>query len=300
MSRFGKAISKTELEKLIADEVNIYAGTRAVIKASILERLIVRSVRCDKLHPNPDDEFTDPKIGPNYQIVSSYVDAIKRARFYTETPWQDDPVIIEKTFPSGYLLLNGHHRWAACMMFGEPKTVCQIVNLTQQKDIEKMLKGSQNTKRAALDFDEVVMELNDEDLCEPPLGHIRRVFYKERLRLGIPALFRFLSQQGYDIWVYSYKYHSYDYMKHLFRLYHARVDGIITGAGRKSNAFKEQKAHRDKLFSEKYSETVHISIDSIMRTKTDTKEAQEFEIRESGALWYKEVINAIGGFDKDE
>lgn len=296
MSKLKKAITKTELEQLMADEVKIYAGTRAVIKASVFERLTKRMVKCDKLHPNPDDEFTDPKIGPNYQIVSSYVEAIKVAKEHADIPWIDDPVIIEKTFPSGYLLLNGHHRWAACMMFGEPKIRCQIVNLTQEKDIEEMLKGTQNSKRAALDFDEVVMALDKDDACEPPLGPIRRMIYKERLRLGIPALFRMLSSKGYDIWVYSHSYHSYDYIRRLFKLHHARVDGIITGAGRKSAEFKEQKAQREKLFAEKYSETVHISIDSVLRTKRGTKETEEHEIKNAGASWYKEVMDAVGSF----
>ena len=290
-------MTKTELEKYIADEVNIYAGTRVPVKASVLERLKRRMVACDKLHPNPDDEFSDPRVGPNYQIVSSYVDAIKKARYHAEIPWDDDPVIIEKTFPSGYLLLNGHHRWAACMMFGEPKIRCQIVNLTQQKDIEKMLKSTHNIRRAALDLDEVVLG-HDEDFCEPKPGCIRRLSYKERIRLGIPALCRALSSQGYDIWVYSGDYYSYDYLRHLFGLYHARVDGIITGAARKSAEFKKQKAQRDRLFSEKYSETVHISLDSITRKKIGTEEMQEYEIGETGAGWYKEIINVINGFDE--
>ncbi len=290
-------MTKTELEKYIADEVNIYAGTRAVVKASVFERLTRRKVDCDKLHPNPDDEFTDPKIGPNYQIVSSYVEAIKRAREHEDTPWADDPLIIEKTFPSGYLLLNGHHRWAACKMFGQPTSRCHIVNLTQQIDIEKMLKNTNNTKRVALDFDEVVLGLDDDSLCEPKLGPIRRMSYKERLRLGIPALFRALSRQGYDIWVYSHNYYSYDYINRLFVLHHAGVDGIITGAGRKSAAFKEQKDKRDKMFSDKYSETVHISIDSVVRTNRGSKETQEFEIKDTGALWYKKVIDTVKGFE---
>jgi hypothetical protein len=292
-----KAITKTELEQLIANEVKIYADTRVPVKASIIERLRKRRVSCDKLHPNPDDEFSDSKIGPNFQIVSSYVEAIKRARLHAEIPWEDDPVIIEKTFPSGYLLLNGHHRWAACMMFGESKIRCQIVNLTQQKDIEQMLKNSLNTKRVALDFDEVVLGQGEEDICEPNLGPIKRLYYKERIRLGIPALFRVLSSHGYDIWVYSSKYYSYDRLRHLFRMYHARVDGVITGSGRKSASYKKQKAQREKLFSDKYSETVHISIDSVMRKKRGAEEAQEFEINEMGGSWYKEIIKVIESFD---
>ena len=67
----------------------------------------------------------------------------------------------------------------------------------------------------------------------------------------------------------------------------------ITGAARKSSAFKEQKEQREKLFLEKYSETVHISLDSVIRKKRGADEIEEYEIKYTGASWYKEVINVM-------
>ena len=40
----------------------------------------VRSVSCSKLHPNPNDEFCDPEIGPNYSIISCYEGDYRRIR----------------------------------------------------------------------------------------------------------------------------------------------------------------------------------------------------------------------------
>ena len=42
------------------------------VKAGILERSVMRAIAPKKLFPNPDDEFTDPKIGPNDSIIMNY------------------------------------------------------------------------------------------------------------------------------------------------------------------------------------------------------------------------------------
>lgn len=33
--------------------------------------MLVKSVRTDRLHPNPDDEFCFPDVGPNYGIINA-------------------------------------------------------------------------------------------------------------------------------------------------------------------------------------------------------------------------------------
>ena len=67
----------------------------------------------------------------------------------------DDPITVEKVHPDGYMILNGHHRWAAAMRVGIKMIPVKIVNLTNEVDIEKMLRASNNDKRATLDLDEV-------------------------------------------------------------------------------------------------------------------------------------------------
>lgn len=286
-------LTNSELEKYIADEVRLYAKTRVPVKASMLERMLVRNISSIKLHPNPEDEFCDPHIGPNHQIISSYVKMIKECKKHGDIPWDDDPIEVEKTFPDGYLILNGHHRWAACRIFGYNKTRVHIVNLTQQQDIEKMLRRSDNHKRATLDFDEVVLCPEGSDHYEKKLRLPGGLFYKEKLKLGIPALFRFLAENGYDVWVYSYKYYSFDYIRHLFRKYHSGVTGVVTGAGRKSAAYKEKREHTEKLFAGKYSETLHISVDSVVRIRSGQNDHEMFEINDTEAGWYRAVMDIV-------
>ena len=37
--------------------------------------------------------------------------------YLTPEPWEE-PLIVEKVHPEGYMLLNGHHRWAAALKTG--------------------------------------------------------------------------------------------------------------------------------------------------------------------------------------
>ena len=59
-----------------------------------------------------------PKVGPNYKIISAYqqqyVDALKISRNY----YEGEPIIVERTHPEGYRIVNGHHRWAAALRIG--------------------------------------------------------------------------------------------------------------------------------------------------------------------------------------
>ncbi|MBP3241914.1 MAG: ParB N-terminal domain-containing protein [Oribacterium sp.] len=34
-----------------------------------------------------------------------------------------DPIIVEKMYPDGYMILNGHHRWAAATRLGLKKVL---------------------------------------------------------------------------------------------------------------------------------------------------------------------------------
>jgi len=50
-----------------------YGDIMVPVQAGLPERLLVRKAPVSKLHPNPDDEFCNPSIGPNYKIISNPV-----------------------------------------------------------------------------------------------------------------------------------------------------------------------------------------------------------------------------------
>ena len=63
---------RLELDRYIAEELKRNNGVLFPVKSGILFRMLKKKAGCRDLHPNPDDEFCDPDIGPSYRIISEY------------------------------------------------------------------------------------------------------------------------------------------------------------------------------------------------------------------------------------
>ena len=151
-----------------------------------------------------------------------------------------------------------------------------------------------------MDLDEVVFKSGGKKGLEKPLGFPYNLRYKQRLRLGIPALFYALSKRGYDIWVYSSNYYSIDDIRDFFRCYHVYVDGIITGLAKK-NAQTNKKSNKiEKLMSSKYGITLHIDDDMLLRTKKQTAEFEEYKLDVPPEEWAKKAITIIEEIERNE
>ena len=120
-------MAKSEFDIFIQEEVDKIKGVAIPVKCGVVERLATKKMLCSKMHPNPDDEFTFPDIGPNYEIVSNYVKDIKENQKHGLPPFEE-PILVEKLHPHGYMIINGHHRWAAAVQMGIPKIHAAIVN----------------------------------------------------------------------------------------------------------------------------------------------------------------------------
>ena len=276
-------MAKTEFEQFIQEEVQKNKGVLVPVKAGLIERLVVRKLSCKKMHPNPEDEFCFPDIGPNLGIIQSYVNQFNE-NIRKNLPLMDEPLYLQKVRPSGYLLLNGHHRWAAALRLGIKKVPVSIVNGVFESDIRVMLENSNHEKRATLDLDEVIFRNAKDPDAE-----------KKHLRIGVPALFSYLKKNGYDIWVYSANYYSIDDIQRYFKHYSAGVDGIITGMKKKTTGNNSQV---ENMISDKYSTTLHIDNDMLLITHRGSSEFEEAELKCEPAEWSREVITALENLDK--
>ena len=293
------AKKQTEFQQFLEREVSKYKGVYVPVNAGMLRRLLVKKLPLNKMHPNPDDEFCFPNIGPNYQIISDYEKEMRQflndrqgARIYGQKGAYQ-PLYVEKIRPDGYMILNGHHRWAAARKAGVSSLPVRIVDLTQKSDIQKMLASSNHDRRVTLDLDEVVFCTEDSQEAEKALSFPYDRLYPQRVRLGIPALFYYLNQNGYDIWVYTAQYYSADQIMRLFRHYHVRVTGAVTGTARKGPHNAEIKDTIEKLMSSKYNSTIHIDRESVLHIKKASGEVEEYPIPADSA-WSTQVIDIIG------
>ena len=257
---------------------------------------MIRRTACKNLHPNPEDEFCSPTIGPNAQIISKYCKEFRRFGTKPSIEYTCEPLTVEKIRPSGYMILNGHHRWAAGIMTRQRSLPIQIVDLPMEEDIQRMLQASRNDRRVTLDLDEVVFRSEGEGPVEK-LPFFLRLRYKQRLRLGIPALFRFLNNKGYDIWVYSAKYYSFRQIQALFMLYGTRVTGVVTGTAGKGRLVHERLKES---VSEHYPTTIHIDAHGILKVDSRNKDYEEYALNETGAQWSRQIMDLIEALDKNQ
>lgn len=279
-----------DLMNLVQEDIAKYDGIRMPLKAGLIERLIVRKMRPLKLHPNPDDEFCFPSIGPNNGIISDYANRMRSGKYWNGD-LDDEPLFIEKMYPDGYMILNGHHRWAAAMRIGMRRIPVRIVNVTTDADIDNALKNSVNDKRVSLDLDEVIFCRDDVYEKKPFLlpGNLNR----ERIRLGMPALSHFLLNEGYDIWAYTRAYYSDDYIRHFLKAYHIKVTGVITGYSRKH--WKKGKIDEkiEKKIMDKYNTTLNITNDEIIKIENKSGVFEQYDLNSDPADWSKSVIKTI-------
>lgn len=66
------AFENSAVHDMILEYLERLPQDHTPVKAGILERSVMRAIAPKKLFPNPDDEFTDPKIGPNDSIIMNY------------------------------------------------------------------------------------------------------------------------------------------------------------------------------------------------------------------------------------
>lgn len=181
--------------------------------------------------------------------------------------------------------------------FSQPEIPVKIVNLTHEADIKKMIENCRHDKRVTLDLDEVIFCSEDDPFIEKTIPSTWSKLYKERIRLGVPALFHFFAREGYDIWVYSSGYYSFDYIQKYFLRYQVNVSGVVTGTARKSGCRQAEKKRIDKMIASKYLQTVHIDDTTILKIDNRTKEFEEFKLSGSPATWSGEIAEIMSGWN---
>lgn len=291
-------MAKTQLMQYVSDDIEKQKGVAIPVHASLLERLIVRKAACKNIHPNPEDEFSMDKVGPSYKIISEYEAKFRDAKRMDRNPI-DDPLMVEKLRPHGYMLLNGHHRWAAAMRCNIKTVPIKIINCATESDIKTILEKSQHDKRATIDLDEVIFRSPDYAYLEKKASIFPfTVRFKKRIRLGIPALLYSLSKNGYDIWVYARDFYSIDDIQKFFKAYSVHVDGILTGVDKHTQNKSERAARVRELINNKYDMTLHIDNNAIVETHGKTGEFEEHVINASEEEWSKKAIAIIEEIEK--
>ena len=118
---------RTELDAIIQEDLEKMKGHLELVKAGFMEKRLPKKVKPSLLHVNPDDEFTHPDVGPNAAIVENYT-SLARRLYSMDQKVFGEALQVCKLREGGYLILNGHHRWAGAIRARVPTIRIQVLD----------------------------------------------------------------------------------------------------------------------------------------------------------------------------
>ncbi len=144
--------------------------------------------------------------------------------------------------------------------------------------------------RVSFDLDEVLFVSPATHKTEPPLKFPLGNFFKERLRLGTPALINRLQQLGYEVWVYTSSFRTERYIRSLFRLYGVKLDGIVNA----QRHLKEVQGNRQTVLPQKLPSRYHISLhvddESVICTAAGQYGFEAYQLNAQDDDWQEKIV----------
>lgn len=266
--------------KYVIEDLKNYDGLLQPVKTHFYLRIKPRYVDPKKLHPNPADEFSMESVGPNWEIVGNYEKDILQRKKHGDDIFEE-PLTGVKLKKGGYLLLNGHHRWLAALTLRIEEVPLEVVNITTEDDVYKVVNKSQRDKCISIDLDEVLL------VDEKPKFPFS-LFFKENIRTNVDLLIEEVQHLGFDVWVYTGSYKSEAYIRWLFKINGCKVDGVVNGVAGKGGSKKLAE-----IFRSKYKNIIHVDNEMITSVDTVTKNYNIAEITVDNDGWASAVAREI-------
>ena len=144
--------------------------------------------------------------------------------------------------------------------------------------------------RVSFDLDEVLFVSPKTHKTEPPLPFPLDRIYKERLRLGTPALVKELQALGYEVWIYTSSFRSERYIRQLFRLYGVRFDGIVNG---QRHLREVQRSHGSTLpqkLPNRYRISLHVDDEAIVCSLGRQYGYRAYQLNAQDDDWKEKII----------
>lgn len=160
--------------------------------------------------------------------------------------------------------------------------------------------GKIDRMRISFDLDEVLFVSPNTHETEPALIFPFNKIYKERLRLGTPALIHRMQKEGFQVWVYTSSFRTEKYIRRLFLLYGIRFDGIINGY-RHMNEVQKGRTHTlPNKMPNKYGIKLHIDDEDIMVKSGKMYGFKVYQLNEQDDEWAEKIMNYIYELERKE
>lgn len=153
------------------------------------------------------------------------------------------------------------------------------------------MKAQINEKmRISFDLDEVLFVSPETHKTEPPLPFPFNRIYKERLRLGTPALINQLQALHYEVWIYTSSFRSERYIRSLFRHYGVVFDGIVNGSRHLKEVQRNSKTILPQKMPNRYRISLHIDDETVICTMGSQYGFRTYQLDAQDDDWKEKII----------
>ena len=147
--------------------------------------------------------------------------------------------------------------------------------------------------RVSFDLDEVLFVSPKNHKTEPALRFPFDRIYRERLRLGTPALIHRLQELGYEVWIYTSSFRTERYIRALFRHYHIRLDGVVNA----ERHLREVQRNRRELLPQKmpnrYQISLHVDDEAVICSSGRLYGFQTYQLDAQDDDWKEKIIARV-------
>ena len=144
--------------------------------------------------------------------------------------------------------------------------------------------------RVSFDLDEVLFVSPKTHKTEPGLRFPWNKVYRERLRLGTPALINALQSMGYEVWIYTSSYRTEKYIPRLFRHYGVRFDGIVNAQRHLKEVQRDRKEKLPQKMPSRYRISLHIDDEAIIATSGGLYGFNVYQLEAQDDDWKEKII----------
>ena len=144
--------------------------------------------------------------------------------------------------------------------------------------------------RVSFDLDEVLFVSPETHKTEPPLIFPLRFIFKERLRLGTPALLRQLQELGYEVWIYTSSFRTEKYIRRLFRCYGVKLDGIVNGERHQREVQRNSNAPLPQKLPNRYRISLHVDDESVVCSWGRQYGSEAYQLNAQDDDWAEKIL----------
>ena len=155
----------------------------------------------------------------------------------------------------------------------------------------KRKKPETEKMRVSFDLDEVLFVSPETHKTEPALSFPLNRIYTERLRLGTPDLIHRLQKLGYEVWIYTSSFRSERYLRHLFRCYGIRFDGIVNGTRHLKEVQRDSKTVLPQKLPNRYRISLHIDDEEVICSSAGQYGFRAFQLNAQDDEWKEKIID---------